>query len=139
MCLSKYRAWAVDEEKMYENVVVTGNLIHLSWLEGGYEFTDFISVLSDDYDENVYTVMPQLSKLDINNTPIYEGDILEYEGGFQRYVDYHSDVEAFILRNLDGAYAGMVAEYCLSLMKVVGNIYEDKDMLQTNTEYDPPF
>lgn len=139
MCLSKYRAWATDEEKMYENVVVTGNLIHLSWSEGGYEFTDFISEWSAYYDENVYTVMKQLSKLDINNTPIYEGDILEYEGGFQRYVDYYSDVEAFILRNLDGTYAGMVAEYCLSLMKVVGNIYEDKDMLQKNTECNPPF
>lgn len=139
MKLTKYRAWAADEEKMYDNVVVTGNLIHLSWSEGGYEFTDFISEWSDYYDENVYTVMPQLNKLDKDNTPIYEGDILDYEGRYQYYVEYDSDVEAFVLRNLDGTYAGIVAEYYLNTMKVVGNIYENKEMLRTTIKGDAPF
>lgn len=70
---------------------------------------------------------------------VQEGDILDYKGGFQRYVAYDSDVESFIFRNLDGTYAGMVAEYSLNTMKVVGNIYENKDMLRTNTEYDSSF
>lgn len=138
MCLSKYRAWATDEEKMYENVVVTGNLIHLSWSEGGYEFTDFISEWSAYYDENVYTVMEQLSKLDKDSTSIYEGDILEYEDD-KYYVEYDNDAEVFTLKNLDKTYAGLVAEYHLYTMKIIGNIYENKDMLRTNTECNPLF
>lgn len=139
MCSSKYRAWAADEEKMYNNVVVTGSLIHLSWSEGGYEFTEFISEWSDYYDENVYTVMEQLSRSGKNNTPIYEGDILDYEGRHQYYVKYDDSNELFILNKLDGTYAGMVAEFHLNTMDVIGNIYENKDMLLPKPEGYPLF
>ena len=135
----KFRAWATDEEKMYDDVIVTGGLIHLRWSEAGYEFSNFVSDWSDYYNKNVYTVMQYTGLKDANGVEIFEGDIIALEviKGVKIKVLVKFENGSFNIHEIPGGYGFSDTAYPLGKLflrdfgiEVIGNIYENLELLE---------
>jgi len=118
----KFRAWDKDEKKM--RIFHVDNAIETGW---HYHY-----LLEDES-----VKLQQYTGLkDKNGKEIYEGDIVEYkenwlesESGIdERFIHEVSwEVESFVLKN-----HGLLSELrdLKNKIKVIGNIYENKDLLK---------
>ncbi len=103
----KFRAWDLYNEKMIE----------LGDLESIY--------LSKDLDFANYEVMQYTGLKDKNGKEIYEGDILKCLD-----VSYLGDYEGnLIVFDSTNSYIGMSVELSSYRFKVVGNIYENPNLI----------
>lgn len=133
----KFRAYAADEEKMYDDVIVTGGLIHLRWSEAGYEFSNFVSDWSDYYNKNVYTVMQYTGLRDQEFTEVIESDIVQNERGnkyvvIEQFGCFGVEREQRISFTGDIQYAPVFVPlyHIIEDLVVIGNVFENKELLE---------
>lgn len=122
----KFRVWDNEEKTMIENK----DIYSIDFRNNIF----FSSVMVDGFisNEDDYKLMQYTGLKDINGKEIYEGDIVERE------YDYITEAIEFtgVVKFYDGAYwidnekdAHMIfAE--LEINRVIGNIYENKDLLK---------
>lgn len=124
----KFRAWKPDEKRM-EQVgaldwnskfkVVTCNLHSDKWYRGFDKDFDFV-------------LMQCIGHTDKNGIDIYEGDIVRDEKGVGE-VKWIKEHCAFVIRTLaPHKYNSINSDGSLSKTEVVGNIYENPELLQQN-------
>jgi hypothetical protein len=105
----KFRAWGPLSETM------------LMWPDVLWAFEDFI-------DHHSYKLMQYTGHKSIDGVEVYEGDILKFPADSHPYtVEWLEDEGAWGVMFSPGnamANAGMV-----QLMQVIGNIYENKELL----------
>ena len=125
----KFRAWEETENKMYKCIV--GNtdtnddefICPLIWIEERYDW-----VHSD-----TCKIMQYTGYKDIKGQEIYEGDILTHKDYWWIRIEY--DNGAFMARNIESTKYNntitneYIGNFNISKWKVIGNIYEDKELL----------
>jgi inhibitor of KinA sporulation pathway (predicted exonuclease) len=88
--------------------------------------------------DNIYTVidgpMQWTAKFDMNNKPIYEGDIVDYReieaNVYHRtIVGFHEALAAYVLR-ISGTQYHIIGDYEQANYELVGNIIEHKHLLE---------
>jgi uncharacterized phage protein (TIGR01671 family) len=110
----KFRAWYVTGERM-----ITVNE------DGGYATVPSLAELFRLADINRYELMQFTGLQDKNGTPIYEGDIVtgrnhKDEAGDPRKVEWSNS----------GYHANNLPLWALNKCEVIGNIYENPDLLK---------
>lgn len=122
----------------------TTNLVNNMWVEGDliHYYTDEIYILpqngrywdiSHDGDTVVKESIGQYTGLkDKDGKEIYEGDILEFSKGGIMYVEWNDDFKMFVLVDPRGKKASLnICIYATEHVKVIGNIFENKELLKT--------
>ena len=120
----KFRAWDKIEKRMYYDVQDT------------YDFRcngkgcleeSFGDVLKNDK----YIVLQYVGMEDINGREIYEGDIVTLKGEvFEiKYKDYKYIADGFYDSSQD-VPDDFFSEYAYSFFEIVGNIYENPELLE---------
>lgn len=135
----KYRCWHNNELKKVHSLHFNSKKAIISYSGGGN-----YSVLFDEI-----VLMEYIGRKDVNGVEIYEGDIIEFpDAEILSVVRYDEERNAFVLDDYD--YTGAVTEYGLDKyagefgivdtsgfddfysldgIRVVGNIYENKDLI----------
>ena len=125
----KFRAWEESENKMYKCIV--GNtdtndnefICPLMWTE---EMKDWVH-------SHTCVVMQYTGYKDIRGQEIYEGDILAHQDYWWVRIEY--DNGAFIARDIQSTKCNnriikvYIGNFNISKWKVIGNIYEDKELI----------
>lgn len=124
----KFRAWTEEGKAMYYDV---------------YPFKDDTLLLSYDevaFDEvpaSDFILMQSTGLKDIHGEEIFEGDIVEFHDKDQSYqgiVTYDKEFGEFTLVERDGfdySFEYLSVWYCdLSSLEVIGNKYEDPELLK---------
>lgn len=127
----KFRGFTTD---CIDNEWVYGDLIHYDTDE------TYIIPQNDrywdisDYENRVdETTVGQFTGLkDKNGKEIYEGDILELPKGSKRYVEWDDTYKLFVLVDSVGKKVSMsIINWSTENTKVIGNIFENKELLET--------
>ena len=123
----KFRAWTEEGKAMYYGV---------------YPFKDGTLLLS--YDEIAFDEVPasdfiltqSTGLLDKNGNKIFEGDIVKYEAGCNTVTEevvYDKNLAGFGVKDADAniifTFGELAEEIGLSSLEVVGNIYENPELL----------
>lgn len=113
----KFRAWDVNREEM---VAVD----HLTW---GYGFVDSgdLSEVNNEIPE-WFQLMQYTGLKDKNGVEIYEGDLIKMSFYFGEPITG----EVYQPANGQYAVAGMCLFDRLAISEVIGNIYENQELLQ---------
>lgn len=77
-------------------------------------------------DKNQYYLMQYTGLKDINGVEIYEGDILVFPNGKTRGEVFYCDGSFQLRSEID---VDILSAYCLNKMQVIGNIYENPELL----------
>ncbi len=116
----KFRAWDISNNEMYQ--------------VGTLEFEKATGDLATTYDP----VMQYIGLKDKNSKEIYEGDIVILNIGHKYVVEYSQLNAWFCLvqvttvdgRLIDKVYTGGISGQELKFCEVIGNIYQDKELLK---------
>ena len=118
----KFRAWDTKEEKMYQCISIACDGEN-KWITLVYTSDSFVNSL-----DNEHIVMQNTGLFDIEETEIYEGDILLVK---DRYGEYYC-----VVHFKNGSFyldeELLFDEIETFESKVVGNIYENKELLAKN-------
>jgi len=88
-----------------------------------------LKVLNRFDDENCMQCIGQKDK---NNNLIYEGDILIGSAKDYRYrVGYNDCKNEYCIKQNNSLYAESIKEFVINCMEIVGNIHENKELLNT--------
>ena len=123
----EFRAWTEEGKAMYYGV---------------YPFKDDTLLLSYDeiaFDEvpaSDFILMQSTGLLDKNGNKIFEGDIVKYKAGgdtFTEEVAHDKNLAGFGVKDADAniifTFGELAEEIGLSSLEVVGNIYENPELL----------
>ena len=123
----EFRAWTEEGKAMYYGV---------------YPFKDGTLLLSYDgiaFDEvpaSDFILMQSTGLLDKNGNEIFEGDIVKYEAGCNTVTEevvYDKNLAGFGVKDADAniifTFGELAEEIGLSSLEVVGNIYENPELL----------
>ena len=109
----KFRAWDKKRKKM----------IDFSW------FLD--NEVCEMFDNEDLIVMQYTRLQDKNGKEIYEGDIIR-EDDDNLVVYFDEEALAYALKLKSKFYMGTLGSYLPSYIEVIGNIYENKNLLNNN-------
>ena len=125
--IPKFRAWTEEGKVMYYDV---------------YHFKDDTLLLSYDeiaFDEvpaSDFILMQSTGLLDKNGNKIFEGDIVKYKSGCYTYTEevaYNKNFAGFGVRDANAdiifTFWVLAEEIGLSSLEVVGNIYQNPELL----------
>ena len=123
----EFRAWTEEGKAMYYGV---------------YPFKDDTLLLSYDeiaFDEvpaSDFILMQSTGLLDKNGNEIFDGDIVKYEAGCNTVTEevvYDKNLAGFGVKDADAniifTFGELAEEIGLSSLEVVGNIYENPELL----------
>lgn len=118
--------------KVY-NGVYEVNSIYLNNEFVNFHLDDFNDITNKICDENGYLIQCTGLK-DKNNKPIYEGDILIFQHGNQKragFVEVYKTVWSVTNSNFcQGAWCGGALINLYETSEVIGNIYENPELLE---------
>lgn len=144
--IPKFRVFDKDEKKMIYNANVLvdqkGDLesIVFKYEANGYEFSD-IELLEFDniwlYKEGSfpYEVIQATGLKDKNDVEIYEGDIVKIENHpFHTHIQIDGNYEVGINERKELCAGGWLLYEALSYASVIGNIYENPELMEVSTD-----
>lgn len=121
----KFRAWFDSE--MYDKPVVSDGEFYLDWRE-----------FENGETYNGAVLMQSTGLLDKNDNEIFEGDIVKYKAGcntFTEEVAYDKNFAGFGVRDANAdiifSFGELAEDIDLSSLEVVGNIWEDGELLDS--------
>lgn len=121
--IPKFRAWFDSE--MYDKPVVYDGEFYLDWRE-----------FENGETYNGAVLMQSTGLLDKNDNEIFEGDIVKYKAGcntFTEEVAYDKNFAGFGVRDANAdiifSFGELAEDIDLSSLEVVGNIYENPELL----------
>lgn len=123
--IPKFRAWFDSE--MYDKPVVYDGEFYLDWRE-----------FENGETYNGAVLMQSTGLLDKNDNEIFEGDIVKYKAGcntFTEEVAYDKNFAGFGGRDANAdiifSFGELAEDIDLSSLEVVGNIWEDGELLDS--------
>ena len=123
--MPKFRAWFDSE--MYDKPVVYDGEFYLDWRE-----------FENGETYNGAVLMQSTGLLDKNDNEIFEGDIVKYKAGcntFTEEVAYDKNFAGFGVRDANAdiifSFGELAEDIDLSSLEVVGNIWEDGELLDS--------
>lgn len=120
----KFRAWDKKEKKMYYDVQNTYDFMINN---GGCFEESFKDVL--EYDN--YVVMQYTNNKDITGKEIYEGDIVETTRALNHIVGVVVMIKGcWYIQDGEDSYYKLIPRFGKVENKVIGNIYENKELLK---------
>lgn len=119
----KFRAWFDSE--MYDKPVVYDGEFYLDWRE-----------FENGETYNGAVLMQSTGLLDKNDNEIFEGDIVKYKAGCNTFTEeaaYDKNFAGFGVRDANAdiifSFGELAEDIDLSSLEVVGNIYENPELL----------
>lgn len=120
----KFRVWDTKEKKMYYDAQNTYDFMINN---GGCFEESFKDVL--EYDN--YVVMQYTNNKDITGKEIYEGDIVETTRALNHIVGVVVMIKGcWYIQDGKDSYYRLIPRFGTAKNKVIGNIYENKELLK---------
>lgn len=123
----KFRAWLKEEYRMTdvrEMTFIDGEVYLISDVTGFYAYEEF-------------KLMQSTGVEDKNGKEIFEGDIVKYKGGWNTFTEevaYDKNFGGFGVMDADAdiifTFGELFADIDLSSLEVIGNIYENPELLE---------
>ena len=135
----RFRVWNIKEKEMIYNAEIAydGMNYNTDWQLGDNQNDGWVDCFGYylDYEHKDYEIMQFTGLKDKNDTLIYEGDILKQPDGIIDYV-YWSDGcyihNGTAITNYDICYQGDTWAKEVNTHEVIGNIYENEELLEDN-------
>lgn len=119
----KFRGLSLTGDWIYGNLDNQGNMVEIFNRDDGM-FSKSIVMPK--------TVGQYTGLKDKDEKEIYEGDILQLPKGGIMYVEWNDDFKMFVLVDPRGKKASLnICIYATEHIKVIGNIFENKELLKT--------
>nr|UWI36351.1 MAG: YopX protein [Bacteriophage sp.] len=126
--IPRYRAWDKDFKTMYE----ADDIVYIDFEEKQICVKTLFFERTNCYDFNDIVLMHSTGFTDKDGKEIFEGDIVDSEGGFTTgVVEFRSDLGMFVSTLIK---YNNFEQLCNAhgLVKVIGNIYENPELLEVN-------
>src|SRR5690606_39227855 len=114
----KFRAWDNEQKKMFYSKTE--------------QFDDSLNFRFGHFDTEEPVYMQFIGLYDKNGKEIYEGDLLKHPTGVVAEIKYENDVASFVAvyTKNDDIEMNHLNKKIISKCEVVGNIYEDPELLE---------
>jgi hypothetical protein len=122
----KFRAWNRKHKQMWFD---GGHMDLALCLEGGLFTPD--SYWGCDHDKN-FELMQYTGLKDKNGKEVYHQDIVK-RGNILFVVEWHSNTACWFLKYISGGHHGITKSDMALMCEVIGNIYENKELLDEKT------
>ena len=126
--IPRYRAWDKDFKTMYE----ADDIVYIDFEEKQICVKTLFFERASRYDFNDIVLMQSTGLADKNGKEIFEGDILDSEDGFLAgIVELRQDLGMFVSTLIKYNNFERLCNVTSS-RKIIGNIYENPELLETN-------
>lgn len=126
--IPKFRAWNKSTKVMYDD----GDIVSIDFEKSEICVKTLFFGKFSYYDFNDIVLMHSTGFTDKDGKEIFEGDIVDSEGGFTTgVVEFRSDLGMFVSTLIK---YNNFEQLCNAhgLVKVIGNIYENPELLEVN-------
>ena len=126
--IPRYRAWDKDFKTMYE----ADDIVYIDFEEKQICVKTLFFERTNCYDFNDIVLMHSTGFTDKNGKEIFEGDIVDSEGGFTTgVVEFRSDLGMFVSTLIKYNNFERLCNVADSTY-IIGNIYENPELLEAN-------
>ena len=130
--IPKFRAWDIHGQKMFSNneLIILGGNVYLDESKGLPCRNLKCRSIPDEY------LMQSTGLCDKEGTEVFEGDILHHQiqTEYTFIVKYDKDKGRWYGDGLSRTYRIDIAKRFLPYYKVIGNIYENQELLEVENE-----